>query len=100
MIINDLAEIATKVLIHSSYLSFKGVEPGACLDLIAYKIAEHINANYHLTKRDAWYGIDIDAKIKELRQEIAIAYSYKRKFGSKTPDKPKPEADLFRGLGK
>ena len=83
---NEIAELASKVLNQSAYLSIKGVSKNA-LDLIAYKIEEHILANFKVEKKKAWFGIDIEQKIKDKKQELAILYSYKKKL---------EEPDLFR----
>jgi len=69
----ELQIIVKAVLEQSALLKIKGVEPGAGMDLIAYKISEHIIANFNIEKKNAWYGIDIEKKIKQLRQELAIA---------------------------
>jgi hypothetical protein len=86
--INEIKSIVEKVLHESAYLHLKGIEPGSGTFLLAYKIAEHIVANYNLKKKNAWYGVDLDAKINDLKQDLAIACAYKKKFGSHTPNKP------------
>ena len=50
--------------------------------ILSYNIADYITAHYQLIPKKAWYGVDLDKKIKELKQQIAIAYVYKRKEGT------------------
>ncbi len=96
---NDIANLVNKILNESAYLKLKGIESGSALTMLSYKIAEHIIANYNLKKKNAWFGIDLDSKINELKQDLAIAYSYKKKFGHVTPKREeKTEPDLFERI--
>ena len=53
---DEIAEIAKKVLDQSAYLQIKGVLAGSATTLLAYAISEHINAHYKLEKKNVWYG--------------------------------------------
>jgi predicted phosphatase len=75
---NKITEIAQSILDQSAYIHIKGIQPGAGTYLIAHKIAEHIQANYELKPKKVWYGEDLDKTIKDLRQQLAIAYTYKK----------------------
>ena len=97
--IRDIQDIVNKVLNNSAYLTIKGIEAGSGLEMIAYRIADHIVANYGLTKKKAWFGLDnksIDERINGLKQELAIAYNYKKKLDN-TPIPVKQREFEFEG---
>lgn len=78
----EIAKDIENILNQSYYLKIKGVT-GVSTQLLAYKIAEYVLANFNLKRKKEWYAEqDLDERIRQLKQELAITYSYKKKEAS------------------
>lgn len=61
--------------------------------IISYQITDWLNQKFNITEK---YGVDINERIKYHKQQLAIAYHLREKYGQ---PKPEPEADLFNLCG-
>jgi hypothetical protein len=53
--------------------------------IIAYNIADFVESNYKLVPKKVWYGVDIEHKINQLKQQLAIFTAYKRRNACPKP---------------
>lgn len=65
---DKIAKIAKKVLDQSALLHIKGVHAGSATTLLAYKISEHIRAQFKLEEKPIWYGTPEPTVLNEQEQ--------------------------------
>ena len=80
----DIANEAVQVLNQNTVLKYHKLTDSAVTEIMAWQVADRILGKFDMTlKGTTWYGIDLDKRIAELKRELAIAYSIKKKTNIK-----------------